>query len=90
MEEIQPIPNGTPVVAYSRKKQTKEYGVVIDSQVGLAGNGRSRSGVRLTRRQLSALSKRIVYVIEFQGREIPEEERVDSRHPTTGAKQVRP
>ena len=88
MEQQHPIPIGTAVVAYSRTRQTREYGTVISFQTGVSGDGRSRTGVPLTRRQLAARQNKVTYVILFQGREIEEEERVDAKHHQTGASQV--
>ena len=83
------IPIDTPVIAYSRTRQTKEFGVVAGIEQGDVGDGRSRTGVRFTRRQLASLRKRIVYLIRFQGRPTQQIERVDAAHTITGAEQVK-
>ena len=82
------IPIDTPVIAYSRTRQTKEFGVVVGFEQGDVGNGRSRTGVRLTRRQLMSVRQRTIYQIRFQGRAIQEIERVRAVHATTFAEQV--
>ena len=88
MNHQHPIPVGTAVLAYSRTHQTKEFGKVMSFETGASGDGRSRTGVRLTRRQLAALKKKVTYVILFQGREVESEERVNAYHHLTGSSQV--
>ena len=80
---------GDAVIAYSATRQTREFGEVTRVSQGVVGDGRSRTGVRLTRRQLQSMRAKTVYTVCFKGRPIHEEEQVSERHPQTGSMQVR-
>ena len=79
---------GDAVIAYSVTRKTREFGEVIRVSEGVVGDGRSRTGVRLTRRQLQTLRAKHVYTVCFKGRSTHEEEQVSETHPQTGSVQV--